>query len=743
MAEFHSGNKEEIENVTLPDDRSASKTPEPIDNSLFRDYLSRISPESSPLQLSTRQFRLGSVMPKFCSNRICTSKYSLFTWAPKSLLYQFRRAANIYFLIISALSFMSFSPKTPVSMAGTFTAVLLFTMLKEAYEDYFRHKQDRTANTSPVKRFDFTQKRYVTTFSAGIQVGDILKITQNEQIPADMVLLSTSNHGLAFVNTMNLDGETNLKEKISPEMTKNSSETDYFFSNLELQCDLPNSSLVKWNCNIRVNGANWCAVGLNQLLLRGCILKNTDSAIGIVTYTGHDTKIMLNSKPAPSKMSKILRKMNKMLYTVFAFQGVICLLFAGLYVSWSVSHVNGHVYLDISDHNPGRSYFVQVLTFLVAYSHLIPISLYVALEVMKLALAYLISQDEEMYYQEEDRPASCRTSDLVEELGQVEFVFSDKTGTLTCNEMVFRECSINGVKYGGGEKVQGQYGVGADTEPYRILESLSDSQDKLLISRFFTQLAICHSVFSTENPDVPGTYLYQAASPDELALVQGSSDMGYVFSSKDNNRISLQIREKMEEIWEVLAEIPFNSTRKRMTVLVKEPQTGKFLVMLKGADSVVFPLLTPHPRMSSFHSHLTQFAKSGLRTLLIAQKYVSTSEITPWLHDYHNLLLSNASNKDELMDKHAELIEKDLDLLGITAIEDKLQEKVPETIELLIKAGIKVWVLTGDKQETAVEIGRMSQLIRNNAVLIDLSSTSLLDFHTKIEHYAGLYVTFK
>lgn len=169
---------------------------------------------------------------------------------------------------------------------------------------------------------------------------------------------------------------------------------------------------------------------MNQLLLRGCVLKNTDYVYGVVVYTGHESKVMLNSKEAPSKTSNVLRRMNKMLYTVFAFQALVCLTFAAGSVSWQSQNSDDHSYLEIDD-VAGHTYIIQTLTFYVAYSHLIPISLYVALEVVKLILAYLIGQDLEMYYAEDDRPTSCRTSDLVEELGQVEFIFSDKTGTLT------------------------------------------------------------------------------------------------------------------------------------------------------------------------------------------------------------------------------------------------------------------------------------------------------------------------
>ena len=177
---------------------------------------------------------------EFASNAISTSKYSVLSWAPKSLLWQFRKAANVYFLIISVLSMMSFSPKKPMSMVITFSSVLFLTMLKEAYEDYFRHKQDRQVNKSKTRKV--TSKGLEELEFQDVQVGDILQVRENEAFPADLVLLSCADkRGVAFINTMNLDGETNLKERIAPESTKSIRDTDQLFWHLRHVFPLPYS----------------------------------------------------------------------------------------------------------------------------------------------------------------------------------------------------------------------------------------------------------------------------------------------------------------------------------------------------------------------------------------------------------------------------------------------------------------------------------------------------------------------
>jgi magnesium-transporting ATPase (P-type) len=190
---------------------------------------------------------------------------------------------------------------------------------------------------------------------------------------------------------MNLDGETNLKEKIAVEQTRKVTEEELSTVQLTFEIDQPNMSLNRWNCKARVDNSPWIPFGMNQLLLRGFILKNTEYAYGVVAYTGHETKAMLNSKEAPHKTSNVLRKMNKILYTLFVFQGLVCLSFGLGHFMWDKNAGEDHTYLDVSGSPDGGMFIIYILTFIVAYSHLIPISLYVALEVVKLALAYMIT----------------------------------------------------------------------------------------------------------------------------------------------------------------------------------------------------------------------------------------------------------------------------------------------------------------------------------------------------------------
>ena len=676
----------------------------------------------------------------YCNNEIKTAKYTILTWAPVSLGWQFTRAANIYFLCISILTCMSFSPKSPASMVFTFALVLVFTMLKEAYEDFFRHKQDTKENNRVVHRLDRLSQKFQDIPSKDLRVGDIVRIDENEFIPADIAMLSSSDiRGITFVNTMNLDGETNLKDKIALANTAHMRD-EVVLSEYEgrIECDLPNENLNAWKCNIKDKDGNK-PLGMKQLLLRGCVIKNTTFTYGIVVYTGKETKIVLNSKKAPSKVSNVLKQMNRVLYSIFLLQVFFCVTFACLGILWADKVGRKHTYLDLDTSSLGFSQLLQnVGTFMVAYSTLIPISLYVSLEMVKLGLSYFINNDIDMYYAVDDKRANCRTSDLIEELGQVEFVFTDKTGTLTCNVMEFKRCTIGGEIYGSGERST-NYGVGEDARPAHIMKDKTHPQHDN-IKNFFNLMAVCHSVFPQEDPKNPQKPIYQASSPDELALVEGSADMGFIFWERTDGKVKIKYQGGFK-VWDLLAEIPYNSTRKRMSVIARDPDTNKIVIMSKGADTIMIPLLGKNEDVGTLDEHLHKFALEGLRTLVMAQKYLDEDEFNEWKVIWDEISLSMSSDKDSRLEAHGATIENNLCLVGASAIEDKLQDGVPDAIKFLLSASIRVWMLTGDKQETAIEIGKSCNLIQPSMTLVNLSSntekndsaefSNLLDFYIK------------
>jgi phospholipid-transporting ATPase len=666
--------------------------------------LSKVDDSKNMISSDSRKVIVGAGRDQtaYCSNKVITARYTWYTWAPKSLIMQFIRVNNVYFLIISILTIFPFSPKTPYSIGATLGLVLVATMIKEAYEDIARHRQDSEVNKTIVKRYSRDLARFEDIESQNIFVGDIIKVSENEPFPADLIMISNSHpKGIAFVNTMNLDGETNLKEKYIMSLTQNiRNDNDLKDVQFNLYLDHPNSSLFKLNCNIEIKN-DIEPMDMKQLLLRACVLKNTEWIIGVAVYTGPDTKIVMNSKKAPIKRSYMARTMNWILCTVFILQMVVCFIWAGIGLQWTKDNSSA-AYLSLP--SADFSEFIQkILTYWIGYSTLIPISLYITIEVLRLILSGFIKCDINMYYEPIDRRANVRSSDLIEELGQIEFIFSDKTGTLTCNEMEFRKCGINSKVYG---KTDGK--ISNDLEMTKVVNDYQNPEYEH-VKRYLLALALCNSVFPAKigNNDM----IYQASSPDELALVEAAKAFGYTLKERSEGKVFLEINGDTQE-WEILVEIPFNSDRKRMSVITRHPKTKELLLVTKGADSVMLDLIQPD-KVGHVKKELSSFAVEGLRTLVIASRVLDKNEYKEWIEKWKIVQLSNLKDKESRLDNIGSQIEKDLELIGTSAIEDRLQDGVPEAIKLLMEAQIRIWVLTGDKEETAIEIAKSCNLIQS------------------------------
>ncbi|XP_066374942.1 phospholipid-transporting ATPase 3-like isoform X1 [Miscanthus floridulus] len=688
-------------------------------------------------------------------NSVSTTKYNILTFLPKGLFEQFRRVANLYFLMISILSTTPISPVHPVTNVVPLSIVLLVSLIKEAFEDWKRFQNDMSINNAHV---DVLQgKCWESTPWKRLQVGDIVRIKQDGYFPADLLFLSSTNlDGVCYIETANLDGETNLKIRKALEKT-----WDYVLPEKasefkgEVQCEQPNNSLYTFTGNL-IMDKQTIPLSPNQLLLRGCSLRNTEYIVGIVIFTGHETKVMMNSMNVPSKRSTLEKKLDKLILALFATLFIMCVIGAigsGVFIN------EKYYYLGLRGHvedqfNPKNRFVVTILTMftlITLYSTIIPISLYVSIEMIKfIQCTQFINNDLHMYHAESNTPALARTSNLNEELGQVEYIFSDKTGTLTRNLMEFFKCSIGGEMYGTGitEIEKGgaeRAGIKIDDDegkrPANAVQEKGFNFDDARIMRgawrnepnpeafkeFFRCLAICHTVLP-EGEETPEKISYQAASPDEAALVAAAKNFGFFFYRRTPTTVMVREShvERMGSIqdvpYEILNVLEFNSTRKRQSVVCRFPN-GRLVLYCKGADNVVYERLADgnHDMKKISREHLEQFGSAGLRTLCLAYRDLSREQYESWNEKFVQAK-SSLRDRDKKLDEVAELIEKDLVLVGCTAIEDKLQEGVPTCIETLSAAGIKIWVLTGDKMETATNIAYACSLVNNDTKQFIISS---------------------
>ncbi|KAI4368975.1 hypothetical protein MLD38_017472 [Melastoma candidum] len=708
----------------------------------------------------------------YASNYVRSTKYTLATFLPKSLFEQFRRVANFYFLVSGILAFTPLAPYTAVSAIVPLILVVGATMVKEGIEDSRRKQQDIEVNNRKVKFhkgegvFDFTQWR-------NLRVGDIVKIEKDQFFPADLLLLSSSyEDAICYVETMNLDGETNLKLKQALEATSGLHEDSNFrdFKAL-VKCEDPNANLYSFIGSMEFEGLQH-PLNPQQLLLRDSKLRNTDYIYGAVIFTGQETKVIQNSTAPPSKRSRIEKKMDKIIYLMFFMLFIISCIGSVIFGietrddlkdarmrRWYLRPDDSTVFFDPI--RAPRAAIYHSLTALMLYSYFIPISLYVSIEIVKVLQSIFINQDVCMYYEEADKPARARTSNLNEELGQVDTILSDKTGTLTCNSMEFIKCSIAGVAYGHGvtevekaidrKKGSSLKNIDANgtvdsksSNSTTLIKGFNFRDDRIMngnwvsedhhnmIQKFFRALALCHTAI----PDVDeetGKISYEAESPDEAAFVIAAREVGFELCNRTQTSISvkeldLAYSKKIERVYQLLNVLEFNSSRKRMSVIVRD-EDGKILLLCKGADSVMFERLARDGKSfeEATMEHVNMYADAGLRTLILAYRELDEDEYTNFNKKFSEAKNSVSEDRESLIDEATETIEKGLILLGATAVEDKLQNGVPDCIDRLAQAGIKIWVLTGDKMETAINIGYACSLLRQGMkqMIISLESPEI------------------
>uniref|UniRef100_A0A8C1U1V9 Phospholipid-transporting ATPase n=1 Tax=Cyprinus carpio TaxID=7962 RepID=A0A8C1U1V9_CYPCA len=678
----------------------------------------------------------------YADNHIKTAKYNVFTFLPINLFEQFQRFANAYFLVLLILQLIP-----EISSLSWFTTivplvlVLAITAVKDATDDYFRHKSDQQVNTRQSQvliKGKLQNEKWMN-----VRVGDIIKLENNQFVAADLLLLSSSEpYGLCYIETAELDGETNLKVRQALTVTSDLGDdvaklADF---NGEVICEPPNNKLDKFTGTLFWKD-NKYPLDNEKMLLRGCVLRNTEWCFGLVIFAGLQTKLMQNCGRTKLKRTSIDKLMNTLVLWIFGFLICMGIILAIGNTIWEQKvGSNFWEYLQWKELTISAVFsgFLTFWSYVIILNTVVPISLYVSVEVLRLGHSYFINWDRRMYYSRKATPAEARTTTLNEELGQVEFIFSDKTGTLTQNIMVFNKCSINGKTYGMlfGHKVditEKTPCVDFSFNPlmdrkFRFHDSSLVEAIKLeepLVQEFFRLLALCHTIMPEERNE--GELVYQAQSPDEGALVTAARNFGFVFRSRTPETITLY--EMGQAVtYQLLAILDFNNVRKRMSVIVRNPK-GQLKLYSKGADTILFDRLDPSNEelMFTTSEHLNEFAGEGLRTLALAYKDLDEDVFDEWMK---KLLFASTAldNREEKLGALYEEIEQGMMLLGATAIEDKLQEGVPETIACLTLANIKIWVLTGDKLETAMNIGYSCNMLRD-----DMNEVFIISGHTMVE----------
>ncbi|CAH2223476.1 probable phospholipid-transporting ATPase IH isoform X1 [Pelobates cultripes] len=670
---------------------------------------------------------------RYPDNRIVSSKYTFWNFVPKNLFEQFRRIANFYFLIIFLVQLIIDTPTSPITSGLPLFFVITVTAIKQGYEDWLRHKADNAMNQYSV--LVIQHGKLVRKQSKKLRVGDVVMVKEDEAFPCDMILLSSSREdGTCFVTTASLDGESSHKTYFAVQDTKSfhhEQEMDTLHATIE--CEQPQPDLYKFVGRINIYRGSDDTVarplGSENLLLRGATLKNTEKVFGVAIYTGMETKMALNYQSKSQKRSAVEKSMNAYLIVYLCILISKALIDTVLKYVWQSEYSRDEPwYNQKTDSERQRNLFIRAFTdflaFMVLFNYIIPVSMYVTVEMQKFLGSYFLTWDEEMFDESTGEGPLVNTSDLNEELGQVDYTLdTSKKNKWAMSHMHFPRCCLGSVLY--------FLNLVSNREMFReacITAGLVQQEREDL---FFRALCLCHTVQVKEEDHTDGekksiqsgkSSVYISSSPDEVALVEGIQRLGYTFLRLKDSYMEICNRENDIERFELLQVLTFDSVRRRMSVIVKS-SAGDIFLFCKGADSSIFPRVR-EGKVDQIRARVERNAVEGLRTLCVAYK-----KFTPEEFEAANKLLRNAQlalqDRDKKLAEAYEQIEQDLILLGATAVEDRLQEKAADTIEALQKAGIKVWVLTGDKMETASATCYACKLFRRNTQLLELTTKKI------------------
>ena len=753
---------------------------------------------------------------EYCDNSVRTAQYTLYSFLPLAIMNQYKTPFNWFFLIQAIIDCMpSISSVDPITTIAPVVIVLVISLIREAVEDYRKYSNDKLANETQVSVYKMP--KFLKKQCHLIKIGNIIKVKKEENIPADLLIIKTSlKNGFCYMQTSNLDGETTLKPREAIHFTqqKLKYESPKTFRNVlnpindncYIEIDNPSKDIYEIEGTIFFKGKKTYFDSKN-ILLRGSRLKNVDYVYGVGVYTGKDTKLMLNINHSSLKISDIDRILG---YIVIFLIGICILTTIIASIIGIILRNKGLPDYDKNDYNEGYMYYyrkgsskknlLENIRIIAGHFHtlsVIPISIMIVNAVIKVFQTAFL-EFTPAYKEDEGDQIKCFSTTLIEQLGKVKYIFSDKTGTLTRNEMVFKGCSIYTKLYdsstdeNGNKKIdqnymplpvglrtelalsqirsvskrRGKRGSGVGTVPSALSEGgMSDEEEMInvtskisptfctdyffeslkdktspveineegsgpfktqfeAIEQFLLNIVTNHDVLIEKRTE-RNELIYQGVSPDEVTLVSSADELGYTFLSRENNKIVIEVYDyenDSKEIreFDVLKKFDFTSERQRSSIVVRDLKTNKIIIYIKGSDRKIFGSIDEFSTQNLFEAskqHVDQFAKQGLRTLCYSFKYLNENEYNSWIKEYDDIKYRAINDKslNSQLDLMVEKLEGNSILLGITALEDKLQDRVKNDIEDFIEAGINFWMITGDKMDTAETIGYSCGIISEDS----------------------------
>jgi len=643
----------------------------------------------------------------FPHNVIRNQKYSVFSFIPLVLFNQFKFFLNLYFLVMACSQFI---PALRIGYLYTYWAplglVISVTMIREAIDDILRFKRDREVNQSRYAKL--TERGRVSVTSANLKVGDIVEVDKGVRVPADMVLLRTTEQsGACFIRTDQLDGETDWKLRLAISRTQPHSDEDLVQLQASVYAEKPQKDIHSFIGKVTVHEGE--DEGEESLSIENTIWANTvvasGTATGLVVYTGPECRATMNNSSPRSKVGLIDHELNgitKVLFLATIVLAAMLVCLKGFDGPW----------------------YIYMFRFVLLFSYLIPISLRVNLDLGKIFYSWQILRDKSI-------PGTvARSTTIPEELGRISYILSDKTGTLTMNEMVFKKLHLGTAAYTDDTfdeiKMHVTNELRADRKAVGKAGKVRQSQGEKACEAV-QALALCHNVTPVyegsgdgagggegreedqpeADQEMGGEVTYQASSPDEVALVEWAGSTGLSLAARSLSTITLRTPQGTLLVYNILQVFPFTSESKRMGIILRDTNTGEIVFYMKGADTVMSKIVQYNDWLEE---EVDNMAREGLRTLVVAKKTLSDEQYDDFERRFSAAKLS-VVNRGAQVAAVVETLQRDMTLLCVTGVEDKLQHGVRNTLEMLRNAGIRVWMLTGDKLETATCIAKSSRLV--------------------------------
>ena len=716
-------------------------------------------------------FRDNSYNKTFWSNKVENHKYNILLFIPTVIFNQFKQFGNFFYL---TLAISQFIPELKVGFLFAYLSplcvVIVVSLLKEFSDDLNRRIQDLKTNSKKVTTIKFYKKKRnsqkelkrILKSSSNLKIGDVIELKKDERVPADIIVLKTFNESednQSFIRTDQLDGETDWKLRKAPGITQKLNEYQILDLKGFIHYEPPSKFIYNFEGLFVAKNEEGNvikeALGLENTMWASTVVAS-QKIIGIVIYTGKETRARMNSSVPKIKVGILDHELNMNTFYLFCIMLLVAMILTSLKGFYP-------------------KMFFSFFKFIVLFCAIIPIALRVNLVISKSFYSFVINRDKSI------PETIARNSTIPEELGRISYIFSDKTGTLTKNEMIFKKIAMETEQFGEesfddlkgiledecekndaplldiynklkSENIENKDSENINNEKNLIDDSniiststINEKKDINKVERLssrrrnkrirrtrnkiirdtITSMVLCNNVTPIISDNDENNITYQASSPDEVALVKFAERLNMKLIQRTDKIIKLKNISNTIEEYQILANFPFSSETKRMGIILKNKKYNHIIFYLKGAENVMMKFVKKE-YIGYIKENAENLATKGLRTLVLTQKLISQENFDEWFVEYSEALTSMENRKEKISNAISKL-ENNLDFLCVTGVEDLLQDDVATTIDNLRNAGMKLWMLTGDKVETATCISISAGLKAKNHKIFTVTYDDVKD----------------